>query len=108
MSGKFNFPSAKEALALSHEALTLSQKKVKKKGKRTLLDIYVVDECPAAKSTRKAMSRSSKTEGVLSMDLPVEGFVYLDSSFVYEIDNSLLLPVDHKRLTDIGHVQALE
>ncbi len=51
MSGKFSFPSIKEAKALSEGALSLSQKKTEEKRKKTLLDTFEVDDRPATKSS---------------------------------------------------------
>ena len=59
-----------------------------------------------AKSTKKARSKSSKGEGVLTVTLPAEGSAYSDPSFVKEVTEALLLPADRKRLNKIGHVQS--
>ena len=50
MSGKFNFPSAKEAKALSKGAASASQKKEKKRKMTTLPNTRVVDNCAVMNS----------------------------------------------------------
>ena len=42
------------------------------------------------------------------MTLPAEGSAYSDPSFVKEVTEALLLPVDRKRLKEIGPVQSAE
>ena len=137
MSGKFNFSSAKEAKALSEGTATTSQKKAKKR-KVTLLNIVVVDDYLAMKSSmtnpsivlavtptgtplagalaksslalssRSARSKSSESERMLNFSLSSDESAYLDPSFVKEVIDVLLLPADHKTLTSIGPIQSAE
>ena len=124
MSGKFNFPSAKEAKALLEGAASASQKKEAKR-KRTFPDTRVVDDYPSTKSStteasgapfatpadpsptkssRKTKLKSTESEGMLTVSLPSDGSAYSDPSFVKEVTKVLLLPTDRKRLTDIGPI----
>ena len=138
MSGKFIFPSAKEAKAFSEAALSLLQKKMEKKRKRPLPNTLVVDdravmkssvaeasaiptaaptgtsstgaftESSSVKSSRRTRSRSSKIEGIMNVPLPVDGSTYSDPSFIIEVADTLLLLANCKKLTDIGLVQSAE
>ena len=60
MSGKFNFPSAKEAKALLEGAASASQKKEAKR-KRTFPDTRVVDDYPSTKSSTTEASGAPST-----------------------------------------------
>ena len=60
-----------------------------------------------AKSSRKDRLKLREAERVLSVELPEEGSVYLGPSFMCDVANSLLLPADRRRLTDIGPVQSV-
>ena len=61
-----------------------------------------------AKSLRKTMSKLSESEGMVVVPFPANGSAYSDPSFVRDVADTLLLPADHKRLTDIGLVQSAE
>ena len=47
-----------------------------------------------AKSAKK--KKFSKSEGDLTVTFPVEGFAYLDPSFVKDLSEALLLSTDYK------------
>ena len=129
MSGKFHIPSTKEAKALSEGAASASQKREKKRKRSTLPNTRVMDDQAVAKMStaeaasslsmapartppafvsadsssarylRKTRSKSTKSEGMLTVSLPADGSTYLDPSFVKEVSEALLLPADRKRLT---------
>ena len=132
MSEKFSIASAKEAKALLEGAVSSSQKKGKR-NRLTLPDTRVMDdpegyklskaeaastlatqvgtplasasiEPSPAKAAKKARSKSSEGEGTLIVTLPTDESTYYDPSFVKDLSDALLLPADHKRLTDIGPV----
>ena len=63
-------------------------------------------ELSLAKSTKRARSKSSKSEGTLIVTLPVDGSAYSDPSFMKDVIESLLLPADRKRLNDFGPMQS--
>ena len=115
MSGKFNFPLAKEAKALSEGAASVSQKKRKM---MTLLDTRVVDDHAVAKSStaeafttpaatpsrtppnvfmdpsparfsRRTKSKLSESEGMVIVSLLADGSRYSDTSFVKEVTDAL-------------------
>ena len=131
MSGKFSFPLAKEAKALSNTALSLSHKKAETK-RKTMPDASVVDDRPAmnlstaeasvvpattpigtpptgaskelspTKSSRRTKSRSSEIKGIVNVSFPADGSAYLDPYFVKDVTNALFLPIDHKRACPVG------
>ena len=133
MSGKFSIPSAKEANQLLKGAASSSQKEKKRK-RGPLPDTRVVDdpeayrqsraaasaaqegtlpvsrsvEPSAAKSAKKAKTKSSEAEGKVLVGFPAEGSAYSDHSFVNEVTEGMLLPADRKRLTEIGPVKTTE
>ena len=59
-------------------------------------------EPSSAKSAKKARSKSSESEGTLTVTLPADGSAYSDPPFVKDVSELLLLPADLKRLNDIG------
>ena len=61
-----------------------------------------------AKSSRKTRLKSTESEGMLTVSLPVDGSAYSDPSFFKEVTEVLLLLADRKRLTDIGPIQSVE
>ena len=61
-------------------------------------------EPSSAKSAKKARSKSSESEGTLTVTLPADGSAYSDPSFVKDVAESLLLPTDRKRLNNIRPV----
>ena len=65
-------------------------------------------ELSPAKSTKKARPKSSEAERVQTVALPVDWSIYSDPSFVKDVTERLLLPTDHKRLNEIGHVKSAE
>ena len=136
MSGKFGIPSAKEAKALLEGTASLSQNK-KGKRKR-LPDTRVMDDPKAyklskveaastptatqaripmastsvesspSKSTKREWSKSSESEGTLTITLLANGSAYSDPSFMKYVTESLLLPTGCKRLNDIRPIQSAE
>ena len=44
----------------------------------------------------------------MSVHLPLDGYAYLDPSFVYGVFDDLLLPADQRRFSDIGPMQTTE
>jgi len=132
VKGKLGILSAKEAKALLEGAASSSQKKGKRE--RPLVDTRVVDDpkgykqskmeaasvaaagacvtvspnSSLAKSAKRVKSKSSEGERTLTVSLPADGSAYFDPSFIKELSDSLLLPVDRKRLVDIGPVQSVE
>ena len=136
MKGKLGILSDKEAKALLEGTVSSLQKKGKRK-RPALLDTGVMNDpegykqskaeaasapttqtgvLPAslssnpspAKSTKRAKSKSSEGKGTLTVSLPAARSAYSDPSFVIELSKTLLLPVDCKRLADIGLVQSVE
>ena len=107
MSGKFSFPSAKEAMR---------QRKSEKKRKRAFIDTFVVDDRPTAKSSatlgsvEPSLAKSSRNtkpdefEGVMFVTLPLDGSMYSNPSFIKGVANDLLLLTDRRRFADIGQV----
>ena len=63
---------------------------------------------PSSAKTARKRSKSSESNGTVMVTLPADGFVYLDPSFFRVVADTLLLPADHKRLTDIGLVESVE
>ena len=61
-----------------------------------------------SKPAKKAKSKSSEAEGKVLVGFPAEGSAYSDPSFVNEVTESMLLPADRKRLTEIGPVKTTE
>ena len=61
-----------------------------------------------AKSAKKAKTKSSEAEGKVLVSFPAEGSAYSDPSFVNEVTEGMLQPVDRKRLTEIGPVKTTE
>ena len=62
-----------------------------------------IEQSPA-KSAKK-WSKSFEGEGTVMVTLLADGSAYSDLSFVRDVADTLLLPADCKRLTDIGLVQ---
>ena len=46
------------------------------------------------KSSRRTRSKSSESKGTVMVSLPADGSTYLDSSFVRDVANTLLLLAD--------------
>ena len=133
MSGKFSIPSAKEAKKLLKGAGISSQKEKKRK-RGPLVDTRVINDPEAykqsraaasaaqagtpavsrsvgpspAKSAKKVKTKSSEEEGKILVGFPAEGSAYSDPSFVNEVTEGMLLPVDRRRLTEIGPVKTTE
>ena len=61
-----------------------------------------------SKSAKKARSKLSEGEGLMTVTLPAKGSVYLDPSFMKDVTEALLLPADRKRLNEIGPVKSAE
>ena len=117
MSEKFNIPSAKETKALLKGAVS-SLHREKKRKMPALPDSLVVDdpksyrmkkvetaliqagtplvsasvEPSPARSTKKALSKSSEGDRVLTMNLPTEGSAYSDPSFCERGNRGASLP----------------
>ena len=90
MSGNFSFPFVKEAL---------KQRKGDKR-KQVLLDTSVVDDCLTV--VLSAPVGLSEVEDYVRINFLSPRSAYSDPSFLKNVANSLLLPIDRKRLTDIG------
>ena len=60
------------------------------------------------KSAKKAKGKSFEGEDSVVVPMPSDGSAYSDPSFVKEATKALLLPVDRKRLAEIGPVQSAE
>ena len=60
------------------------------------------------KSAKKAKGKSSEGGDSLVVPMPSDGSAYSDPSFVKEVTEALLLPVDQKRLAEIGPMQSAE
>ena len=111
MSGKFSYPSVKEARRL---------RKSEKKRKRALVDTFFIDNCVAVKlvvapgSVEPSPARSSKKTkpdeppDIMSVHLPLDEYVCSDPSFIKVVADDLLLPADYRRFTDISLVQTIE
>ena len=63
---------------------------------------------PSPTNFAKKKSKSSESEGALTVTLPTDGSAYSDPSFVKDLFEVLLLLADRKRLTNIGPVQSVE
>ena len=61
-----------------------------------------------AKSAKKAKTKSFEDEGKFLVAFPAEGSAYSDPSFVNEVTDCMLLPVDRRRLNEIGPVKTTE
>ena len=68
---------------------------------------YAPAEPSLAKLARKR-ENSSESEGTVMVTLLADGSAYSDMSFVRDVVDTLLLPADRKRLTDIRQVQSAE
>ena len=111
MVGGFTFLSAKKALEKR-------KGDSEKKRKRHLLDTSHVDRVTTGQSTpsglaepslRKASTKKSKVveeDDVVTLTLPANASTYSNTSFSDTVVDSLLFPVDQKRLSDIGTIQA--
>ena len=58
------------------------------------------------KSAKKAKGKSLEGGGTVTVHMPSDGSAYSDPSFVKDGTEALLLPVDRKRLAEIGLVQS--
>ena len=105
----FTFPSANEALANR-------KGESEKKRNRSLPDTIHVDRVtmgqstplglaePSLRKTSTKKFRLGQEEDVVTLTLPADASVYSDTSFFDSVDDSLLLLMNHKRLTNIGTV----
>ena len=60
------------------------------------------------KSAKKAKGKSSEDGDYVVVPMLADGSAYSDPSFVKEVIEALLFPVDWKRLIEIGPVQSAE
>ena len=60
------------------------------------------------RSAKKDKGKSSEGKDSVVMPMAFDGSTYSDPSFVKDMTEALLLPVDRKRLTEIGSVQSAE
>ena len=65
-------------------------------------------ESSPVKFAKKAKGKSSEGGDSVVLPMPFDGSTYSDPSFVKEATEALVLPVDWKRLTEIGPVQSAE
>ena len=61
-------------------------------------------ESSPVKSAKKAKGKSSEGGDTVVMPMPSDGSAYSDLSFVKDAIEVLLLPMDRKRLVEIGPV----
>ena len=104
MSGKFSYPSAKEARWL---------KTSDNKRKRPLVDTSIINDCVTAKSivtprsAEPSLDKSSRKtkldepQDFVYVHLPLDGSAYSDPSFIKGVADNLLLPSDRKRFIKI-------
>ena len=138
MSGKLNSPSARRPRLYQRGRRVRCRKKKKEEEDDLARQTRVVDDLAAtkisvakaasapsttpvgtpqisasvdssrAKPSRKIRSKLTESEGMLVVSLPDDGFAYSDPSFMKEVSTTLLLPANHKRLTDIRPIQSAE
>ena len=65
-------------------------------------------ESSQVKSTKKAKGKSSEGGDSVVVPMPSDESTYSYLSFVKDATKALLLPVDRKRLSEIGPVQSAE
>ena len=132
MSGRINIPSAKEA-KLMMKGVTSSSQREKKRKRVVLPDTRVVEDPEAYKQSKteatsaalgksqsmgsaelspakakKAKGKSPEGGDSVVVPMPSDGSVYYDSSFIKDATEAFLLPVDRRRLSEIGPMLSAE